>query len=91
MYIVDRPLPDNCLHCPFQSKCEIWVQIFDARYDLKFMDIPTPKPMQHKCCLIHKEIPRWIALLYHKWIKGECRNICIFCSHRKECKKEWLL
>lgn len=89
MYMVDIELPENCLRCPLQTKCGVWVQIFDAKYDLKFMDIPTPQPKQFSCCLFKAKIPKILSILYYKWIKKECPHICLFCKHRKECKEEW--
>lgn len=24
-----------------------------------------------------------------KWIKGECRHLCLLCKHKKECKQQF--
>ena len=85
MYIVKDKLPDSCIRCPFQPKCEIWSVIIEQMSDEKFMDFPVPLPTQYPCCKLINPLPHGIVKLWRKWIKGECRHICLLCNHRKAC------
>ena len=85
MYLVKEDLPESCIRCPFQSKCDVWSAIIEQMSEEQFMDFPTPLPTQYPCCKLINPLPHFIMKFWRKWIRGECRNICIFCRHKKRC------
>lgn len=34
---------------------------------------------------------KFINFLYRKWLKGECRSLCLFCEHWNVCKYDFEL
>lgn len=84
MYIVKEDLPENCFRCKYNVKCDVWQLIMSDMFEPQFMDYPTPKPKQFKCCKLIV-LPTWIDKWYKKWVLKQCRHICLWCRHRKEC------
>lgn len=39
---------------------------------------------------MYKAIKKYFKFMYDKWVKAECRHMCIFCKFRKECIDEFL-
>ena len=84
MYIVKEQLPESCFKCPYNTKCDVWQVIMSDWFEPRFMDYPTPKPLQFKCCKL-KSVPNIINFIYYKWLRGSCRHICLSCKHRSIC------
>lgn len=38
-----------------------------------------------------KDIKHYAPIWKRKWIKGECRHLCILCQHHETCKKDMKL
>ena len=90
MYIVNMEIPQSCVRCPFAPSCSIWENYF-VEYDGNAIDPPIPTPMYYQGCKIKAVLPRWIEIIYKKWILKQCPHLCILCEFRKVCDIGWKL
>ena len=87
MYIIMDEPPKTCFECPVRSKCSVWERFLLLPTDIgevKLEHLEYFKPEHNFFCLLNL-VPKKQEKFYRKWVKGECRHLCLFCKYRKEC------